>query len=213
MKDTDTPVSHPVLVIVGGLPATGKTNLAQRIAAHFVLPLMIKDCIKEVLCDVLGCADLPQSQKVGQASMLLLYQFAEAVLATQQSCVIESPFHPEFSTSDLLKLQQRCPFTPLQIHCRTDNAVLIERWRQRIASGERHPGHMDSLRGFDVNITHMQEHSHPLALDGLVIELDTTSFESIDYAALFAQMEHMLHQAASVWRTAPLRRSSPCSGF
>jgi predicted kinase len=196
VKLTDTPGSWPVLVMVGGLPATGKTTLAKRLTAHFMLPLMGKDRIKEVLCDVLGCTDLAQSQQYGQVSMMLMYQFAEVVLAAQQSCVIESPFYPVFSTPDLLHLQQRCPFIPLQIHCRADSPVLVERLRQRMAAGERHPGHIDHLRGFDATITLMQEQSHPLALGGHVIELDTTSFETIDYEALFTKVGSILQQGA-----------------
>jgi hypothetical protein len=63
---------------------------------------------------------------------------------------------------------------------------------QRFASGERHPGHMDHLREAYLNTSLI----HPLALGGHVIELDTTSFEAIDYEALFAQIRRILVKAA-----------------
>lgn len=43
MKVTDSSVSVPTLIIVSGLPATGKSTLARRLATHFALPLMTKD--------------------------------------------------------------------------------------------------------------------------------------------------------------------------
>lgn len=95
---TDSPSTIPTLIIVGGLSASGKTTLAQRLVLSLKLPLMHKDVIKETLYDALGCADIAESQRIGQASMVLLYQFAEAVLRMGQSCIVESTFHPGIST-------------------------------------------------------------------------------------------------------------------
>lgn len=45
------------LVLVTGLPASGKTTLAQGLAAMLELPLIAKDRYKELLFDVLGVKD------------------------------------------------------------------------------------------------------------------------------------------------------------
>ena len=45
------------LLLVTGLPATGKTTLARLLARRFTAPLLAKDVIKEPLLDVLGAAD------------------------------------------------------------------------------------------------------------------------------------------------------------
>jgi hypothetical protein len=124
--------------------------------------------------------------------MVLLYQFAEAVLRTQHSCVIESTFHPEFSPPDLLRLQQRCPFVPLEIRCLADPAVLVERWKRRRASGECHPGHLEHLVWEEVCYPGKEEQAIPLALNGHVIQLDTTTFEMIDYKRLFLHIRNLL---------------------
>lgn len=124
--------------------------------------------------------------------MALLYQFAEVVLKRGQSCIIESAFHPSLSTQDLLKLQQQCPFIPLQIHCQAEIAVLAERVEHRWKSGERHRGHMEHLREIDLNSYLPQEYLQPLPIGGRVIELDTTDFATIDYELLFAQVEMAL---------------------
>ncbi|HET8911166.1 MAG TPA: AAA family ATPase, partial [Ktedonobacteraceae bacterium] len=147
----EKPSENPVLIIVSGLPGAGKSTLGQRLADQFLLPLVQKDMIKETLCDILGCTTLSQSQLYGRASMALLYQFAEVILKRGQTCVIESVFHPSVSMPDLLKLQQRCPFIPLQIYCRAERAVLTERVKQRWESGQRHPGHMEHLRDLPIS--------------------------------------------------------------
>jgi len=153
---------------------------------------MTKDMMKETLYEVLGYADLSHSRRLGQACMVLLYQFAEAVLWIQHSCVIESTFHHEFSPQDLLHLQQRCPFVPLEIRCLADPSVLVERWKHRRASGERHPGHLEHLVGEEVCYPSKEEQAIPLALNGHVIRLDTTMFETIDYERLFFQIRTLL---------------------
>lgn len=181
--------TYPTLIIVSGLPATGKTTLARRLATHFALPLIHKDIIKETLCDVLGCADLEESHRLGLASIVLLYQFAETILRAHQSCIIESYFHPEFATPDLLALQERSPFTPIQIHCHVSISLALERYQQRFESGERHPGHMDQVHLPAMRSALLtQPELQPLAIGGHIIELDTTDFEAINYEALFSQV-------------------------
>ena len=182
----------PVLIIVSGLPGAGKTTLSQRLADHFKFPLVQKDMIKETLCDVLECATLPQSQFYGRASMVLLYQIAELILKRGYPCIIESVFYPSFAMPDLLKLQQHCPFLPLQIYCRADIAVLAERVKQRWESGQRHRGHMEHLRVFDPKASIPPEFLQPLPLNGHVIEVDTTDFETINYEYLLTQIQQIL---------------------
>lgn len=181
----------PVLIIVSGLPGAGKSTLSQRLADRFALPLIQKDMIKETLCDILECTTLSQSQLYGRASIALLYQFAEVILKRGQSCIIESAFHPTFSTQDLLRLQQHCPFFPLQIHCQAEISVLAERVKRRWESGQRHRGHMEHLRAFDPKLL-PSDYLQPLSLGGHIIEVNTTDFETIDYEHLLTQVQSIL---------------------
>jgi predicted kinase len=188
----EKPSKKPILIIVSGLPGAGKSTLSQRLADHFQLPLIQKDMIKETLCDLLECTTLPQSQLYGRVSMALLYQFAEVMLKRGCPCIIESTFHPSFSVPDLLQLQHHCPFLPLQIYCRAEGAVLAERVKRRWEAGQRHRGHMEHLRVFDPTLPIPPDYLQPLPLDGHVIEVNTTNFETIDYQLLFTQIQLVL---------------------
>jgi predicted kinase len=86
-------VSQPTLVVISGLPASGKTTLARRLAAEMRLPLVGRDDIKERLFESLGWSDREWSKRLGGASWDLLYWFVETQLAAGQSCVIESNFN------------------------------------------------------------------------------------------------------------------------
>jgi predicted kinase len=53
-----SPSGAPLLVVVHGPPAAGKTTIAREIAERLRLPLIAKDTIKEALFDGLGAGDL-----------------------------------------------------------------------------------------------------------------------------------------------------------
>jgi len=187
----------PLLVIVSGLPCAGKTTVGRRLAQDLSLPFVHKDGIKESLFDHLGWRDRTWSKALGRASSELLYYFAETQLAVGRSLVIESNFDPVFATPKFLALKAQYSFTPLQILCKADGAVLLQRFQQRAESGERHPGHVDHLNYAEFQTVLQQGSLENLAIGGQVIELDTTDFQQIDYTGLVAA----IHRIAATCRT------------
>ncbi|GHO49520.1 AAA family ATPase [Ktedonospora formicarum] len=187
---TLTSAQLPTLIVVSGFPATGKSSLGRRLANHFMLPFMGKDMAKELLCEILGCEDLTQSQLIGRASMRLLYQFAENILRVRQSCIIESVFYPQFAIPDLKVLRERYPYQPLEIFCVAEQTILEERWQRRSNSGERHPGHMEQAR--NIPFPPKEEQVRPLVHGAPSIVHDTSNFATIDYEALIARVQTYL---------------------
>jgi len=181
---------NPIVVIVSGLPCTGKTTIARRVAERFSLPLMGKDMYKELLFDTLGWKDRTWSKKLGRVSIELLFQFLEAQLAARRSCIVESNFKAEFDTARFLKLEKRYEFDPVQILCITSGDVLFERFKRRAESGARHPGHNDHLNYAEFREMLLRGRSQPLNIGGRLVEIDTTDF--IDYAAVFAEIAQAL---------------------
>lgn len=179
----------PLVVIISGLPCTGKTTLGRWLAQELSLPFVHKDGIKELLFDHLGWQDRAWSKALGRASSELLYYFAEAQLAVGRSLLLESNFNPAFATPKFQALQVQYPFTPVQIFCKADGAALFQRFQQRSESGERHPGHVDHLNYAEFEAILQQGRLAPLAIGGELIEVETTAFEQIPYAALRARLQ------------------------
>ena len=69
----------PLLVVVTGPPAAGKTTVARGIAQRLRLPLVEKDTIKEALFDTLGTGDLAWSRRLGEATYGVIWALREAV--------------------------------------------------------------------------------------------------------------------------------------
>ena len=182
----------PLLIFVSGPPCSGKTTLGAWLAREFKLPLFHRDGFKEVLFDTLGWSDLEWSQRLGGASYALMYHAAEALLRAEHSVIIESNFDPQFDTQRARDLAARHPFLPLQIRCMAEGAVLFERFKQRVASGKRHPGHIDHL---NIPVYEPIVWEGPskrddfLDIGGERIEVDTTNFAAVDYRHILTLVE------------------------
>ena len=147
--------------------------------------MISKDGIKESLFDTLGAKDRDWSKKLGLATYKILYYFTEALLTAGKSAIVESNFKAESASAVFLDLQKKYDFTAIQIMCRTEGKVLMERFRKRVESGERHPGHVDQSNYDEIRDILLRGYHDPLDIPGKIIDIDTTVFESIDYKKLF----------------------------
>jgi len=168
-------LATPVVVVVQGPPAAGKTTVARELAALLHLPLIAKDTIKEALFDELGTGDLAWSARLGAATYLVLGALVEESAGTGASLVLEGNF---VRGSELEAQLAALPTRIVQVHCSAPLEVLLERY----ASRGRHPGHLDNER-IDALREAVESRKHdPLELPGETIRIDTSG--PVDLAAL-----------------------------
>ncbi len=181
-----------MLIIITGLPCTGKTVLGSRIAGQFHLPMLAKDEIKVILFDCLGWSDREWSKKLSRASNRLLIHIAGSLLSAGQSLILESNFPAREVSQSFRELVHTTPCRILQVLCVADGEILVERFRRRWESGERHPGHVDDQSFAEIRRTLLPGRLPPLDLDGPLIEIDTTDFSKIDYDDLFTKIQDFM---------------------
>jgi predicted kinase len=186
-------MAKPLVIIVNGLPGTGKTTLARRLAADVRLPVFHRDGIYETLYDALECQSNGRPSLIGPATFRLLHYVTGSLLAADQSVIIEGFFGlAEIGRSEFLQLQQAHDFEPFQIQCKAEGAILLERFLARAGSEERHICHRD-LEFVERNQERMLQGQHThLALGGQVVEIDTTTPQSFDYADLLQKVHAAL---------------------
>ena len=165
----------PLLVVVQGPPAAGKTTVARELAARLRLPLIAKDTIKEALFDGLGAGDLAWSQRLGEATYLAMLALVEESVASGASLVLEGNF---VRGSELETRLAALPVRFGQIHCSAPLELLIERYEGRT----RHPGHIDHERGQTLRDAVESGRHEPLDVPGVTIRIDTSG--PVDIAAL-----------------------------
>lgn len=183
-------MGKPTLIIVNGLPGTGKTTLSRRLAADAPLPVFSRDGIYETLYDALDCNSHGMPPMLASSTFTLLYYILGSVLAGGQSVIVEGFFgRPDLRGAEFRQLQSMHDFEPLQILCQADGTVLVERFMARMGAEGRHSGHPD-MEWLEQNKERLlQGQLTPLALGGQIIEIDTTTPDSFDYADLLKRVQ------------------------
>ncbi len=173
-------MSSPLLIIISGLPASGKTTISIELAKEFSLPLIGKDTIKESLFDSLGVKDRAWSRELGKASYPILYSFIEAQLKASKSLLVESNFSNKFDSPILRDFISKYNAKVLTIYCECDGNVLFERFRTRALSGKRHPGHQDHLNFDEFKVSLSKGKIEKLDLNCKSVIVNTTNFDNLD---------------------------------
>ena len=135
----------PLLVVIQGAPASGKTTLSQRLERDLHLPLIAKDDIKEFLFDRLEQSDREFSRIEGEASVMMMYAAAKVFLKAGKSILMENAYYTEFSRQDIGVLLEETGARYFEVYVHCDEERRRRRFVDRAHSGNRHPGHLDHL--------------------------------------------------------------------
>lgn len=132
-------------ILVTGMPAAGKSTMAQRLSEDLALPVVSKDTIKELLFDTLGFHSREEKVSLGVASMHILYYFAEQLMRMGMPFILENNFE-NISKPGMNALLQRYGYTAITVSLTGDYSALYARFLARNSSPERHRGHVVNRR-------------------------------------------------------------------
>lgn len=181
-------LKKPMLIVVSGMPCSGKTTLAVNIGKELNVPYFSKDKIKEIIFDNCITTDRNLSLLISQSAFPLLLDSAKALLIVGQSVIVESNFKPDYDSKTFLKIQKEFNCHIAQIHCDGDRDLIIRRFAERAISGKRHSGHSEknNLNQFIENLREIGDTS--LALDTPMLQINTTEnseSENLNNAIIF----------------------------
>ena len=163
-------------LVVSGLPGSGKTTLARRLAPALNLPLIDKDDILDQLFESKGIGDAAWRRALSRESDLILQREAEqAHGAVLVSFWRLTGMPPDSGTPiDWLKLLSTAL---VNVHCHCSLSVAANRFLQR----QRHPGHLDAESSFDQVFASLETLTHLAPLDiGRRIDVDTSREVNVD---------------------------------
>jgi len=170
------------LVVVTGMPSSGKTTVAESLAERLRLPLVAKDDLKESLYGTLGAGDVAWSGRLGDAAYDLMFALARTILAAHAPLIVEANFFVDQSARFASLPEHRL----VQIHCDAPLPLLLDRYAAR----ERHPGHHDAEKIAELPARDASGAHAPLDVRGVTIRLDTA--ETVDLEALADRVRALL---------------------
>lgn len=133
---------RPVIVLLYGKSATGKTVLARRLSKDLAMPHLGLDDIKEVLYDngLLAAADESFANEVAFAAAV---DIARRCVRNGVSIVFDLHIKEDLT---ILRdaMAQHAKLIAVKLVC--SKSVRFKRYNQRIRSGSRHPDHCDVLK-------------------------------------------------------------------
>jgi len=138
---TPYPAFDGVFIVVSGLPASGKTTLARRLAGHLDLPLIDKDDILERMFEEQGSVSPAVRSLLSRRSDGLLQASAMGKRAAVVVSYWQNPDRSD-STGTPSGWLRSLPGHVIEVHCKCSPELA----RQRFANRSRHTGHNDAER-------------------------------------------------------------------
>lgn len=182
----------PKLILIMGLPATGKTMLSQKVSETFNLPLISRDEIKVQIMDKVGRGDREWSKKVGQASYSLLDYVTEQITRSKSSFILESDFAPEFANEKFNRIHLQ-GYDIIQIICSANSDVIIDRWKKRATEDSSHPSSTEGEQGLNEVLEAISKgQRQPLDVPSEIIHVDTNDTPHIDNSNVINQLQTLL---------------------
>ncbi len=193
------------LIIIAGMPATGKSTLAKKLSDALGLAILEKDEIKDEMFDTIGFKDRKEKRALDVAANAILLRCTENLISKGNSLIIVNNFDSDMSgrVQDMIdKAGCNC----ITVFLNGDPEVLYKRYVARDARHSRHMGHTfidryPPLEGDDVNRSMTREYfrdrfeNHGMAdfkLKGKRIDLDATHPEQIDVEKLISDIKEAL---------------------
>ena len=174
--------SSPLVVVVSGAPATGKTTLARRLARDVDARLLSKDAIKEALADAIGLPrTVAESSQLGDAAYAALFALLRSTVEAGRAVVVEANFRRGRSEDELSRALRGADLR--QVHCTTAPERIEARYRDR---SDRHRAHLDALRIDDVAGEVVDGRYAPLTVDGHLLVVETDDGYTPPYVAIRA---------------------------
>lgn len=193
------------MIVLTGMPASGKSTVAAKLADALSLPVLAKDEFKEALFDTLGFSCYAEKRKLDHAANAVLLKAAEAMLRNGRSLIIDNNFDGAAAEA-LNALTERMGARCVTVFFGGDTEAFYRRYVERDRLHLRHLGHVvqehyplheGDSPDHDMTREEFREKFEKrgmadVRLNGIRIEIDATEPAAIDTDRLIQEIRTVL---------------------
>jgi predicted kinase len=165
-------MNQPLLIVVTGCLASGKTTLAHILSAKINCPLISRDELKEGLINTLNVEQIKLEKSVDLHVYETFFETIDLLISNQISLVIEAAFQDKLWRPKLLNLLGKA--TIKIVICKTNLNLIKNRFAKRISdNSEREKYHGDQSLSLS-KFAELTENYKPINIEAPTIEVDTS---------------------------------------
>lgn len=194
------------VIVLAGMPASGKSTVAAKLSAAFSLPVLAKDELKEALFDTVGFQCYAEKRRLDHAANAVLLRATRSMLAAKCSVILDNNFD-EISARALDALTEEFGARCVTVFLGGDTEAFFHRYVERDRKHIRHPGHVVQehyplLAGESADHDMTREEFREkfekrgmadIRLRGERIDVDATDPAAIDVGALIEKIRTILN--------------------
>lgn len=172
-----------VMILVAGMPASGKTTFAEWLSNKVQLPLVCKDKYKEIIWDKIhyDTTVRTESQKYGGLAYDLSFHFCDTLMKCGIGFIFESNFVEPFPEIMASKVNLY-GYKAITVLFDGDVKEIHKRFMERDVTDERHPGLVSNHYFSDFEIfKNGTERCRSFSYGDIRITVDSTDFSKIKY--------------------------------
>jgi len=189
-----------VLILLAGLPGTGKTYLSNIIKSELgAFYKLSQDDLKEYYCDVYGYRNLEEKQEVEKIAWAKYYEIMEKQMQADSNIMSDYPFSQKQKPS-IQQLAERYGYEVITIRLMADLEILFKRQKKRDLDPTRHLSHIvtsykkgdyladrsnaDNLLTYEEFIKRCTTRGYETFELGKLYEVDVSDYTKVNYSKL-----------------------------
>lgn len=129
------------IIVLAGMPASGKSTVAAQLGKAFGMPILEKDALKEAIFDTIGFQNYAEKRKTDHAANAVLLRCARALLDSGISVILDNNFD-ETSAGVLDGMVREYGCKCVTVFLGGDTEAFYRRYVERDRLHLRHLGHV-----------------------------------------------------------------------